>query len=211
MCLGFVFVAPINDSYVHYRSRMRTGTLSLYLESICSMTFHHFPFSTLQHAENEWTLITVKNKANFLWCKHSCMQTNVYFLNWKTDCETIPGQDANYRLDFLNFLFSFVLLLSAVETWDTKCLFSWLWVMASARWCCHSDSWDRGTNNNIINSLSGIRRSAGEQRRTEKQRRRQEDSWTHANDGLESFLFLLPSSTLTSLRPPPLRPSLPSI
>lgn len=62
MCLGFVFVAPINDSYVYYRSRMRTGTPSLYLESICSMTFNHFPFSTLQHAENEWTLITVRIK-----------------------------------------------------------------------------------------------------------------------------------------------------
>lgn len=155
------------------------------------------------------TLITLKNKPNFLWCKHSCMQINVYFLNWKTECEIISGQDANYRLVFLNFLSSFVFLLSAAETWDTKCLFSWLWVMASAHWCCHSDSWDYGPNNNIINSLSGIRRSAGDQRRTEKQRRRQDDGWTHANHGAESFPFLLPSSTLTSA--PPLQASIPSI
>lgn len=46
MCLGFVFVAQINDSCVYYCSRMRTGTLSPYLESICFMMFNRFPFST---------------------------------------------------------------------------------------------------------------------------------------------------------------------
>lgn len=115
MCLGFVLVAQINDSCVYYCSRMRTGTLSLYLESICSMTFNHFPFSTLLHTENEGTLITVKNTSNFLWCKHSCMQINVYFLKGTNACEAISGQDANDRIVFLRFPFSFALLLSVVE------------------------------------------------------------------------------------------------
>lgn len=90
------------------------------------------------------------------------------------------------------FYFSLVLSLSTAEAHNVKRLFGRAWVMASADLCCHSDSGDCGTNNNIINSLSGTRRSTGDQRQTAEQRRKPEDSSTHANDGLQGFLPFLP-------------------
>lgn len=66
------------------------------------------------------------------------------------------------------FHFCLVLSLSAAGTHNIERLFGRAWVMASADLCCHSDSGGCGTNNNIINSLSGTRRSTGDQRQTDR-------------------------------------------
>lgn len=135
MCLGFVFVAQINDSCVYYCSRMRTGTLSLYLKSICSTTFNHFHFifyfTALQTHQKREDLIAVKNKPNFRWLKTLTYANKCIFLIKKQPVKLFLRR--RQKLFFSGVcLFIFLLLLSAVERHHIKCLFGRPWVMASA-------------------------------------------------------------------------------